>query len=102
MNNHKLVELIYEKAKAQGIQIECNPNHKKPYDHVGAGVRFVTFPNSNKIHKYRDTLTNIALRLNLITDNDILEHDDTLTLCPKCGKLQQKRIVEKYGYCMNC
>jgi hypothetical protein len=99
-----LINLIYQRAAEQNIKIESAPSHRRDKDHIGAGCRSVTMPNG-KVYDYRDTLVNIGLRLNLITQD---EYEETLLRnphnmrCPRCGRITEKEIVKQFGYCLNC
>ena len=107
---NKLYKEIYARALARGIEIECGPAHRRGDDHIGAGRRVVWFPskfNDGKKYsrEYRDTLLNIGLRLNLISEsesNAAQIADGLAALCPKCGRLGSPSIIAEFGCCLNC
>ena len=76
-------------------------------------VRMVTFGTDQehwdgshgKCFFYGGTLQDIALRLNLITDEEILQAriaDSLAVICPRCGREGSPNIVAQFGRCLNC
>jgi hypothetical protein len=99
-----LINLIYQRTTTQGIKIERGPSHQRSADYISAGRRSVTMPNG-KTYNYRDTLINIGLRLNLITQEEyetaLLTNTNNIR-CPRCLRITQKGIIDQFGNCLNC
>jgi len=96
MNRTDFYSAIKKRAGDKGIRIEGNGKYIKK-----KRIWQIKFEGSNKIYYYNDTLQNIALKLGLVTDNEYMQIN-SLGYCPKCGRMQDKKILENYGYCLNC
>ena len=72
-----IIAIIRSNADQRGIFIEIG-GHKNKISHKSGKV-FVRFPGNNRLYEYRDTITRIGLKLELITASEIdallIEHD---------------------------
>jgi len=85
--------LIYERAKAGGIEIEVAPNGSR---------RQVIFPTGKRF-EYAGTLASIAVRLGLVTVAE-LETARGWILCPHGDHdhYGDPQSMERWGHCGNC
>ena len=83
--------LIYERAKAGGIEIEVAPNGSR---------RQVIFPTGKRF-EYAGTLANIAVRLGLVTVKEV-ETARGWIKCPHCNHYGDPQSMERWGHCGNC
>jgi hypothetical protein len=101
---NKIYTLIYERARANGIEIEKNPKHKKSSDYIGAGRRNVKFSNSNKIYSYNMNLLELGLHLKLISQEEYNQYIISLgnLICGNCNSFVGIEYIKQIGKCCNC
>jgi len=99
-----IYKLIYKRAKEKGIYIEQNPKHKLNKDYIGSGRRNVIFPGSKKIYSYAGSLIEIALKLNLISEEEYNNHliKNGWVYCNHCRCWTPAEYVRLTGRCSNC
>lgn len=103
----ELHKLIYRRAEEKGISIECGPKHRKNVDYVGSGRRQVRFSDSTKNYYYTGSLTDLGLRLELISQE---EYDAAfgIVYCARGCPVSQQLLEEYENYswwqggCPNC
>jgi len=101
----EIYKTIYARAEEKGIKIEKSPQHKLDADYIGSGRRNVQFPGSRRIYSYSGTLFDIAIRLGLLSNEEIRQHyldSGKFIVCPRCNAIGDKDFIATIGHCGNC